>query len=143
MHAAAQATRDGLKNGVLLDLPPAEEEDEEGISAPEGRLLFRQHVARERNGKLRTAKIKAVLARTGAIACEVCSFDFERAYGPRGAGYIECHHVVPLHVSGPVTTKLEDLALVCSNCHRMIHRSAPWPTPAELRDLVTAAQNRS
>ncbi|WP_233533532.1 HNH endonuclease [Kitasatospora sp. SolWspMP-SS2h] len=57
-------------------------------------------------------------------------------YGERGAGYVECHHVVPLHVAGEGTTKLADLALICANCHRMIHRKAPWPTPAELRETV-------
>jgi hypothetical protein len=48
----------------------------------------------------------------------------------------ECHHVVPLHVSGATTTKLADLAILCANCHRMIHRGDPWLTPDELRDLV-------
>lgn len=136
MHAAAEAIRIGLKSGALLDLPPVEDEDEHGVSAPEGRLLLRQHVARERNPKLRAAKIKSVQGSGGAVACEVCSFDFGRTYGPLGAGYIECHHIVPLHVSGPVTTKLADLALICSNCHRMIHRSAPWLTPSDLRKLI-------
>ncbi|WP_219602022.1 HNH endonuclease [Nonomuraea indica] len=142
MHAAAEALRAGLDSGALTRLPQVAEEDDEGVSAPEGRLLLRQHVARERDSKLRTAKIKSVLGRAGTLACEVCSFDFERAYGPRGAGYIECHHVIPLHVSGPTTTSLDDLVLICSNCHRMIHRSAPWPTPAELRGLVLATQSR-
>ncbi|MEU6849010.1 HNH endonuclease [Actinacidiphila alni] len=44
---------------------------------------------------------------------------------------------MPLHAAGEGTTKLSDLALICSNCHRMIHRSAPWPTPTELRALLT------
>jgi 5-methylcytosine-specific restriction protein A len=26
--------------------------------------------------------------------------------------------------------------LLCSNCHRMIHTKPPWPTPAELRELI-------
>ena len=29
-----------------------------------------------------------------------------------------------------------DLALFCSNCHRMIHRKPPWSTPGQLRDLI-------
>jgi 5-methylcytosine-specific restriction protein A len=38
-------------------------------------------------------------------------------------------------------TRLIDLALVCANCHRMLHRSRPWPTIAELRtELVRLAQ---
>jgi len=31
----------------------------------------------------------------------------------------------------------DDLALVCANCHRIIHRASPWFTMNELRDLVT------
>ncbi|MBD4677824.1 HNH endonuclease, partial [Xanthomonas citri pv. citri] len=56
--------------------------------------------------------------------------------GEHGAGYIEVHHRVPLHVSGTVMTSLEDLALLCSNCHRMIHRRRPWLTVEQLNELV-------
>lgn len=69
-------------------------------------------------------------------APEACGFDFEAMYGPRGAGYIECHHVVPLHEAGEGWNKLSDLALICANCHRMIHRRAPWPTPGDLRASI-------
>src|SRR5690606_19764194 len=78
----------------------------------------------------------AVLRQGGTLACEACGFDFEKVYGDRGSGYIECHHVVPLHEAGEGRTKLSDLALICANCHRMIHRRAPWPTPADLRAAI-------
>jgi 5-methylcytosine-specific restriction protein A len=26
--------------------------------------------------------------------------------------------------------------LLCSNCHHMIHRKPPWPTPSELREII-------
>lgn len=68
----------------------------------------------------------------------LCGFDFVAAYGPHGEGYIECHHVIPLHASGEVKTRLEDLVLICANCHRMIHRRAPWLTPAQLRAFIDA-----
>ncbi|WP_433917182.1 HNH endonuclease [Streptomyces sp. NBC_01744] len=55
---------------------------------------------------------------------------------------MECHHVVPLHEAGEGQTKLSDLALICSNCHRIIHRRAPWPTPGELRNLIQETTNR-
>ncbi|GAA2943766.1 hypothetical protein GCM10011428_73280 [Streptomyces violaceus] len=103
------------------------------LSAPEGRLLIRRHKSRERDKGLRKRKIDAVLRQGRRLACEACDFDFEATYGPRGAGYIECHHVVPLHEAGEGRTRLSDLALICANCHRMIHRRAPWPTPGELR----------
>ncbi|MFJ3101768.1 HNH endonuclease [Streptomyces sp. NPDC086835] len=137
MSEAAQLIRQGIATGELQSLLPTDEEEfDDDYSAPEGRLLMRRHRARERNKGLRRKKIDSVLQRGGRLACEACDFDFEQVYGDRGAGYIECHHVVPLHEAGEGRTRLSDLALICANCHRMIHRQAPWPTPAELRTIV-------
>jgi 5-methylcytosine-specific restriction protein A len=61
----------------------------------------------------------------------ICGFDFAIKYGDLGAGFIEAHHILPL-AAGPATTRLPDLALVCSNCHRMLHRAKPWMTPEQL-----------
>jgi 5-methylcytosine-specific restriction protein A len=106
------------------------------FSAEEGGVLLRAHLRRERSPRLRREKITDAKSRGQTIACEVCGFDFFQAYGPRGLDYIECHHRVPLHVSGRTRNRPEDLALICSNCHRMIHRKAPWLTVEELRELV-------
>jgi 5-methylcytosine-specific restriction protein A len=66
------------------------------------------------------------------LSCEVCAFDFARTYGKLGEGFIEAHHILPLAEAGTATTKPADLALVCSNCHRMLHRAKPWLTPEAL-----------
>jgi 5-methylcytosine-specific restriction protein A len=105
--------------------------------SPEGRVLARLHLIRERDPKLRAAKIGDARKQLGYVRCEVCNFDFERTYGSHGRDYIECHHRTPLSHSGPTMTKLEDLALLCSNCHRMIHRRQPWLSIDELRELIT------
>lgn len=137
MAEAALLIRQGITTGELQALAPTDDEELDGnFSAPEGRLLLRRHSARERNKGLRKKKIAAVLRHGGRLACEACGFDFEEVYGERGAGYIECHHVVPLHEAGEGRTKLSDLALICANCHRVIHRRAPWPTPAELKAAI-------
>ncbi len=97
---------------------------------PEGRLLERRHLARERNRAL-IAKAKAL--RKGRLRCEVCAFDFKKVYGRHGDGYIEAHHTKPVsELTETSTTRVEDIALVCANCHRMLHRRRPW---LELRDL--------
>lgn len=119
-------------------LPQQPEEDEDEVEVPEGRLRYRQHRVRERSPKLRRKKIEEVFRRGGAVACEICDFDFAHTYGVRGEGFIECHHIRPLSDAGASTTRLRDLALVCSNCHRMIHRRSPWPTP---RELAVSIQN--
>jgi 5-methylcytosine-specific restriction protein A len=103
------------------------------FEAQEGTLLLAWHYRRERNQTIRKRKLGAVRAAGLPIACEVCDFDFGETYGHLGDGYIEVHHVLPLHASGPTTTRMDDLALLCSNCHRMIHRARPWLTPDELK----------
>jgi 5-methylcytosine-specific restriction enzyme A len=35
--------------------------------------------------------------------------------------------------AGERRNRIDDLALICANCHRMIHRVAPWLSPDELR----------
>jgi 5-methylcytosine-specific restriction protein A len=106
--------------------------------ADEGRVLLLAHLSRERDPRLRARKIKEARTQLGYVRCEACGFDFERTYGERGRDYIECHHKNPLSQTGRTTTSLIDLALVCSNCHRMIHRSQPWLSLDELRSLLRA-----
>src|SRR4029077_11599191 len=104
--------------------------------AREGGVALRAHLRRERDPKLRRRKLADTKKRGLPIACEVCSFDYAQAYGSHGLDYIECHHRIPLHVTGETKTRLSDLALLCSNCHRMIHRSKHWLTVEELKQLV-------
>ncbi|MFF7964620.1 HNH endonuclease [Streptomyces sp. NPDC007903] len=143
MLQAAQAIEDGIASGELYLIPPQPgEENESGVTAVEGRLLARWALARERNPKLRARKIQQAWGAHGALRCEVCDFDFSRAYGDLGEGYIEVHHITPLHVAGAAETSLDGLACLCANCHRMCHRNRPgesWRTPAALRELMQTA----
>jgi hypothetical protein len=120
--------------GVLANLAEALDEGAE-VSGSEGRLYVLRHRLRERDARLRERKVDAVRRGGGSLSCEVCRFDFEETYGERGRGFIESHHIVPLHETGERTTRLDDLALLCANCHRMVQRS-PWLAPGELRDLM-------
>lgn len=115
----------------------SEEEDEEFSEAEEGRILTRVHRSRERSRKLVGQKKASVLKALGRLRCEACSFDFGMKYGERGRGFIEAHHVKPVHTLTPgEKTRLEDLALVCSNCHRIIHARRPWLTIEELKKVI-------
>lgn len=73
----------------------------------------------ERNGKCRQQAIKI-----HGYNCSVCGFDFEAVYGELGVRYIEIHHKKPLYsLEEEINVNPEtDLAPVCSNCHRMLHR---------------------
>ncbi|CAH7247504.1 HNH domain-containing protein [Vibrio chagasii] len=102
----------------------------------EGNTVYRRHVVRERSAKLVSDKKRSVRDANLKLACEVCEFDFEETYGERGYDYIECHHKNPLSESNGQKTKLSDLALLCSNCHRIIHRSRPWISVDRLREIL-------
>jgi 5-methylcytosine-specific restriction protein A len=133
------AIREASAAGDLGDLAPVSGVDEDAVVEEGGLLLLLllRHLQRERRSGIRAKKVAHVLARGLALECQVCGFDFARTYGPRGEGYIECHHIVPLHVAGARTTRLADLILICANCHRMIHRGSPWLTPDQLREYLT------
>ena len=106
-----------------LGLDVALEDPELVDSGREGRLKLMVHFLRERDHQLVERKKRSVLDSRGRLACEVCGFDFENRYGTRGAGFCEVHHRLPLsRVVEETTTTLRDLAIVCSNCHRMLHR---------------------
>ena len=69
------------------------------------------------------------------LACEVCDFNFTKTYGIRSKDYIECHHKNPLSdTKVGEKTKTEDLALLCANCHRVIHRYKPWISVEKLKE---------
>jgi hypothetical protein len=88
------------------------------ITVAEGRLRLVSHMLRERNRKIVEEK-KAWAEKNGLLKCEVCSFSFFDKFGVK---FIECHHIEPISSMGERETKLDNLALVCSNCHRMLHR---------------------
>lgn len=115
---------------------PAVESDEEAF--PEGTIKQRLHFARERNRELvARAKQRFKEQHGGRLFCQVCDFDFGARYGPLGEDYIEAHHIVPVsELTDGSMTRIEDLAMVCANCHRMLHRKRPWLKMNELRQLL-------
>jgi hypothetical protein len=120
----------------MADTPPAAATAVSEVSAAEGRELLRLHRTRERNRGLVARKKRSVLFEYGRLVCEACEFEFAAVYGPRGDGFAECHHTQPIAQSAPGRrTRLSELAIVCANCHRMLHRR-PWLSVPELRALV-------
>lgn len=130
-----QATAAAIKaSAPLLVSPTATTDMDDDEEFPEGRLLERLHKRRERNRTASRKKKKAVLDATGALKCEVCDFDFYQTYGEVGRGFAECHHKKPLSELPAIhSIRLSDLAIVCANCHRILHRARPWKTTDELR----------
>jgi hypothetical protein len=109
----------------------------------EGAVKYQLHRKKERNQKAVRRKKQRVLAQFGALVCEVCDFDFSKTYGPLGYGFAECHHRVPFSsLAEGHKTKLSELAIVCANCHRMLHKSRPMLSVEQLRQLVQPRESK-
>ena len=123
----------GLKTDKAIKTNDLEELFLEGKS--KGNFKF--HTQRERDPKV-IERAKLIAKESGKLCCAACGFDFAKVYGKRGEGYIEGHHTKPISEmkkQGEKTT-VQDIALVCSNCHRMLHRTWPLITVDKLKSLI-------
>ena len=73
--------------------------------------------------------------------CQACDLNFPDRYGQIGNGFIEAHHLKPigtLEEGKPVQYDVAgDFAVLCANCHRMIHRTSD---PSDLKSLQESNQ---
>ncbi len=78
------------------------------------------------------------------IRCCACDFDFEKRYGPHGAGFIHVHHLKPLSAIGEVyeVDPVQDLRPVCPNCHAMIHLGKQQLSIEELKQLLEDSERQ-
>lgn len=73
----------------------------------------------ERNKKLRDGAFAAAKG-----VCEACERDFSKVLKGQGMRVLQVHHRKQLSLQDvPVVTRREDLAVVCANCHLLLHLS--------------------
>lgn len=98
---------------------------------------LKYHYRVERN----TSISKKVKQKKG-YKCEACRFDFKIKYGKLlGNEFIEVHHLTPISSLEPGKIEMDivdDFAVLCSNCHRMIHR---LKDPSNLDELKAIIKN--
>jgi hypothetical protein len=116
---------------TIEQLPPTPLEED--IKGKEGRILTRLHSYRERDRALVRKAKAAFAAKHKRVFCECCGFDSGAFYGERGQDRIQAHHRTPVEELMPDSeTRAEDLAMVCPNCHDIIHAKRPWMSVEEL-----------
>lgn len=105
------------------ELKMVEEDIDDIEEYPEGRESYKTHRVLERNPKVIKKAKKEFLKKNGFLYCEICKFRFDLKYGKRGIGFIEGHHRKMVSEMKPgENTRIEDIVMLCSNCHHMIHR---------------------
>ena len=115
-----------FSDATTVDTPPNPAQD--------GRLVLTKHYRRERSPKLRKQKLQKQRETEGFNYCEACNEDASR-YRCEAEKILEVHHSVPLHhAETAIETKLEDLMILCANCHRAIHAIG---SPKDASELFT------
>lgn len=125
------ATKNGIDIDAAAESLPHHSGEEDEIKM-EGRLTEAKVLRRQRNRQARQQCIEA-----SGYKCSVCGFDFEKAYGEIGKGFIEVHHTKPLATyddEHPIPQS--ELCALCSNCHSMVHRKKDVLSIAELKEIV-------
>lgn len=127
------ASADLLHQLIDADHNPELVDKGDTYEAEEWRSQLVIHLRHERDRRI----VQLKRASTSTLVCECCGFDFGKEYGKWGAGIIECHHRKPLsEIRSGQKTRVEDLALVCANCHRVLHRSTSVLSVERLREII-------
>lgn len=121
------------RGGIDMSTDQSGDEIEESLGQITEIKRYRYHKRIERASTAKVKKLKGYV-------CEACSFDFKAVYGELGKNYIEAHHLFPLSsleegqkaAYGP----MDDFAVLCANCHRMIHRQDDVSDIAALRAQI-------
>ena len=123
----------GLRNFTPNDNKVDLTDDDAGFK--EGKKLLRKHICRERNPKVIKIAKEKFLAKHGKLYCEACGFRFTDKYDIADE-FIEGHHIIPIsELPEDAETKPEEIVMLCSNCHRVIHKKRPWLKRHELNKL--------
>jgi predicted HNH restriction endonuclease len=126
LHKLARDIEEALNNETqytaMVAIGPVD--DEEEYKAFEGKVAKRMHQLRERDAKVVDKRKKQAIKKYGFLFCEVCGPNAAGKYGNLGNRIIDAHHTKPVSkiVIGEPTL-VDDLALLCANCHRYAHAS--------------------
>lgn len=138
-----QATIYGMSNAgsaseVIKYYELPESEIESIVSKPEGKLLTRIHSYKERDRAF-VKKVKDYYRSKygGELICNICELIPNSFYGINGERALEAHHTKPIEMIQPDSiTRVDEMAIICASCHRIIHSETPCLTVKEVRNRI-------
>lgn len=132
--------------GTIASLSLSPSTSDANALSGETELLEGQQTLRWSNKYERSPQLREAAIRIHGLVCMGCGFNFEEMYGALGAGFIEVHHTRAVSSLGGATavSAANDLVVLCSNCHSVVHRHKPAPLSlAELQALVKRSNRAS
>jgi 5-methylcytosine-specific restriction protein A len=115
------------------------EAEEDGRSRDlESAKRYRQHRSIERNPK-HSREVK----RVQGTRCKACRWEMGELYGAKAAGVAHAHHLIPLSslADGEIARfdPQDDFAVLCPNCHAVIHKLDDVSDLEGLRAMISSA----
>lgn len=122
--------------------PSIEDSEEKGSNKIIEKRQYRFHRKIERD-----SRASAMAKKIHGYYCQACGFNFHEVYGQLGKEFIEAHHLKPLAnlpENQPVPQDPHnDFAVLCSNCHRMIHKMEDVGDLKGFREMNEISRYRS
>lgn len=89
----------------------------------------------------RSRELREIALEKANGVCCVCDMDFKKLLDGKGVRALHVHHRKQLAASdAPIVTRLSDLAVVCANCHSLIHMNPRKAIEIErLRAMLVAS----
>ncbi len=143
-RACKHCLRDGLlaepvpeSRGRLAD-PNTESAQSQSLAAIEGQVREYRALTYKRNAALRTLALTTSLG-----VCEGCGTDFSRLFEGLGWRVLQVHHKEMLaRRTEESLTKPEDLAVLCANCHALVHADLKNPISVEKLRIMYSQRKR-
>lgn len=110
-----------IRTGIKVVESVKEDSSNEDVFA-EGKVVTETHNRRERDPKLRKRLLEQRQS-AGGLSCDVCRCTPTGHAPDLQEAVFEAHHIQPLSTGQERKTQLKDMALLCANCHRMVHRA--------------------
>jgi 5-methylcytosine-specific restriction protein A len=130
----------GAEIGFLTNNPTSTNDEDSEFY--EGRLMTVLHKTRERDSRVRK-RLLDFRSKNGPLNCDLCSCRPISGVPAFLDAIFEAHHLKPLSLELVKSTRLSDLALLCANCHRLVHRAISrekrWLTLEECKAALGGA----
>jgi hypothetical protein len=87
----------------------------------------------------RNPQLRAAAKKKWGLDCYCCGFSFQRFYGSLGKGFAIVHHLQLFEATNGRKRKatVEDVRVVCANCHDILHRENPPIDVEVLKQLIS------
>jgi 5-methylcytosine-specific restriction protein A len=124
----------------MLPTPQGTNKEKKVITTILEKKRYKMHSRIERRGNVG----KRVKERQG-LCCRACGIDYGVKYGKIGQSCVDAHHLTPLSTLEAGTEISQDIdkdfAVLCANCHRMIHQMSDPSNINALQSILSQAKN--